>query len=277
MLKMHVIGNNLMEKIIIFLKRIKALYLKYNFCFFKTIVANFRLFPFWQAVHLPLVIYNPTQLLLSKSKIKLKCKPKFRLIKWGYNQDLFVPSKTQSLLMMINGTIIVNGPIRISPGAVFRIQGKIEFDKYIEVGGGCKFLINNKCFIGSKTRFAFGSIICDTNYHYILENGFVHSKNGNIFVGKSVWVGNSCSIVKGANIPDGAIVSNKSFVNKDFSNYTNILIAGIPAKIIKKNCTQIRSPKKEKELDIYFHKITNTKYYMTSEYQDDDDLSMYFI
>ena len=37
-------------------------------------------------------------------------------------------------------------------------------------------LINNDLYIGNQTRFAFGSIICDTNFHYICDQGIIHRK-----------------------------------------------------------------------------------------------------
>ena len=75
------------------LKNIKHRTLKYRFCVFKTIIANFRLLSFKEAIHLPVVIYGPTQLGLSRAKIKLTVKPRFGLIKWGYNQDFFCSDK----------------------------------------------------------------------------------------------------------------------------------------------------------------------------------------
>ena len=128
-----------MKNLISFLRKIKRIYLKYHFCYYKTIVVNFKLLPFKQAIHLPLVIYGPIQLVLNRSKIKLNVKPRFGLIKWGYNQDFFVPTKTPSMLFMFNGTIIINGSLRVSPGVVFRISGIAELGKHIEIGGGVNY------------------------------------------------------------------------------------------------------------------------------------------
>ena len=127
-----------MKNLISFLRKIKRIYLKYHFCYYKTIVANFRLLPFRSAIHLPLVIYNKTELKLSRSHIQLNVPSRFGLIKWGYNEDFFVPTKMPSMLFTINGCLIINGPIRVSPGVVFRISGIAELGKHIEIGGGVK-------------------------------------------------------------------------------------------------------------------------------------------
>ena len=96
-------------------------------------------FFYYKAIHLPLVIYSPIQLKLNKAHIRLNVPARFGLIKWGLNQDLFLPTKTPSMLSVINGHIIINGPLTISPGVVFRICGIAEFGKHVGIGGGVKY------------------------------------------------------------------------------------------------------------------------------------------
>ena len=43
------------------------------------------------------------------------------------------------MLSVINGHIIINGPLTISPGVVFRICGIAEFGKHVGIGGGVKY------------------------------------------------------------------------------------------------------------------------------------------
>lgn len=256
-------------------------YQNYYFNFFKTLYVNFKLIKFRDAIYLPLVIYGKCDLKLSRSKIILNCKPRFGLIKWGLNQDLFVPSSSPSLLMMINATLYINGYIRFSPGYVLRMSGGIAYlGKNIEFGGGGKLLINSKLSIGDDCRFAFNNIICDTNYHYIVHDNKVYNNNGEIKIGKSVWVGNNCSIVKGSIIPDYSIVGAKSYVNKDFSKGgTGLLLIGNPAMIKNFGFRQIRSPKIERNIREYFiqspqesiYNITNEEIYY------EEKLNTYFV
>lgn len=261
-----------MKKIYDFLKKIKRMVLKYRFCYYKTLVANFKLFPFKQAIHLPLVIYGPTQLILSRSKIKLNVKPQFGLIKWGYNQDLMFPSKMPSMLCMINGILIVNGDITISSGVVFRILGTIQFGKRNFIGGGAKILCCKYIEIGNCSRIGFASILCDTNFHYIQHDRRVENRIGDVIIGEYVWVGNNSSIVKGAKIPNHAIVSSKSYVNKDLSaNGEGVLIAGAPAKIIREGYYRIFSSALETRINQYFTNNPDIHTYI----MNDDDIDLF--
>lgn len=248
------------------LKNIKHRTLKYRFCVFKTIITNFRLLSFKEAIHFPLVIYGPTQLVLSRAKIKLNVKPRFGLIKWGYNQDFFVPTKMPSMLFMINGLLIINGPVRVSAGCTFRVSGKVNLGKCCRIGGNCKILCNNYVEIGDYSAMAFGSIVCDTNFHYIQYQNSVADCNGSVIIGNLVFIGNNASIVKGAKIPQRAIVSSKSFVNKDFSAAPNgALIAGSPAKILRDGYYRIFSPKLENKIQNYFKDNHDKQVYQISD------------
>ena len=55
---------------------------------------------------------------------------------------------------------------------------------------------------------------------------------GNIVIGNNVWLGDKVSVLSGVNIGDNVIVGANSVVTKNVPS--NCVVAGIPAKIIKK-------------------------------------------
>lgn len=117
--------------------------------------------------------------------------------------------------------------LMISIGNNFRIyQGEFV----ITGSRGVKIQIGNDCLFSSHIclRADDGHTIYDNKTNKILN----HSKR--IVIGNHVWLGNGVHILKNAVIPDNTIVGTKSIVNKPFED-TNTVIAGIPAKIVKKN------------------------------------------
>ena len=266
--------------IIKLLKGIKSNIERYRFNYYKTVVANFKLLPISQAIHFPLIIYGKIELKLCNSSIILKTPSKFGLIRWGINQDLFVPSKCHSMLLIINGKLIINGAIRVSPGCVFRIiNGEVIFGKYNSLGGGSTLLCNNQIYIGDYSRFGFGTILCDTNFHYINHDGIISNCHGRVRIGKSIFVGNNSSIVKGAVLPDYAIVSSKSYVNKDFSEYQDgALIAGSPAKVLKSGFKRISSPLLEQKIKKFFDSHKEDEVYILSsdDIDNPEDMGVFY-
>jgi acetyltransferase-like isoleucine patch superfamily enzyme len=53
---------------------------------------------------------------------------------------------------------------------------------------------------------------------------------GDINIGSDVWIGTDVTILSGVKIGDGAIIYNKSLINRDIPPYA--IAAGIPAKVI---------------------------------------------
>ena len=73
----------------------------------------------------------------------------------------------------------------------------------------------------------------DSHTIYDINSGEILNPCADIDVGNHVWIGQGAIILKGAKIPSNCIVGAKSLVNKKFEE-ENCIIAGIPAKIIKR-------------------------------------------
>lgn len=267
-LREPVIGRVMNMRLTAFFKLIKFEIEKYKFNYVKTIIANFSLFPFRQAIHFPLVIYNSIELKIRRSKIILETPARFGVITIGRNIDYFISSKNPSLLFMLNASFTVGGNIKISSGVTFRIDGgDLYIGKNCAIGANCKILCNNNISIGEHSIFAYGHILCDTDYHFIEYEGKIKNCNGSIRIGKYVWAGNNSSIAKGSILPDYSVISNKTYVNKDFSNFNDgILVAGTPGKVIKVGLKRVLSLKLEVKLKEYFKSDkSDVEYNMTRE------------
>lgn len=53
-----------------------------------------------------------------------------------------------------------------------------------------------------------------------------------IVIGKNVWISSNATVVPGVSIGDGAVVAAGAVVTKDVP--PNVVVGGVPAKIIKK-------------------------------------------
>jgi len=77
-------------------------------------------------------------------------------------------------------------------------------------------------------RISDGHIIKDFDTDEIIN------ESKDIIIGDNVWVTEGVTIFKGSVIPNNTIVGYKSLVTKKFTE-ENTIIAGIPAKIVKRN------------------------------------------
>ena len=87
--------------------------------------------------------------------------------------------------------------------------------------------------IGIGSLFSNNIEIHSSDYHGIYnKNGERINPDKDIIIGKNVWIGLGCKVLKGSVISDGSVVGAGSLVSGTFSE-KNVIIAGNPAKIVK--------------------------------------------
>lgn len=97
---------------------------------------------------------------------------------------------------------------------------------------------NSKVTIGSDCMFANDIDIRTGDSHSIIDarsnERINHAKN--VTIADHVWVGAHTSILKGSILATDTIVATRSVVTKSFEE-KGVLVAGIPAKVIKQHIT----------------------------------------
>lgn len=222
-----------------------------------TLWINFRSFPIKQAILLPIWVYGRPRLYCLSGKMIILSKPKsgmikFNIVKYG------APGNMDSQTELYNlGKIEFFGKFEIGTG------NKIvtSYGKTLTLGDNsvlmdrCCIAVHESVSIGDNTTIAHNCQIMDTNYHFIADmlNRRIPKRTSPIKIGSGCWVCNSSSIMMGSCLPDYAIIASHSVVNQDFSDALGgCIIAGIPAKIIKKDCVRVFNSSVEKQIWSYF-------------------------
>lgn len=228
-----------------------------------TIYINFKFLDFKEAIKFPILVYRGHKLILKgNGKIEInKDELKFGIIHLGKAVDDY-PSNFLPIQIKIKYCIKFTGPCIISGGSnISSIGGLIEFGKFCTVGGGVLIKSFESIHVGDGTRIVANSTIMDTNIHYIKDvvTGRVEKNHERIHIGSFCWINKGAMISKGTILPDYTIVTQNSYVNKNFQDHTEetIIIGGAPAKIISRNKIRIFSPKLEKSLKNQFSNRNN--------------------
>ena len=94
--------------------------------------------------------------------------------------------------------------------------------------------INDNITIGKSCLFSNNIEIHTSDYHGIYDkNGDRINNEKRITIGNHCWIGLGSKILKGTAIPSNSIVGAGSLLTKSFEE-ENTIIAGVPAKIVKR-------------------------------------------
>lgn len=112
-------------------------------------------------------------------------------------------------------------------------EARVELDKGSRINGltchsQSKIEIGENCLIGS-------AIMMDTDFHEFKDPEHVLYQNQMtkpIRLGKGVWLGGQCVILKGVEIGDKCVIGFRAVVTKSFES--DVVIAGNPAKVVKR-------------------------------------------
>lgn len=143
-----------------------------------------------------------------------------------------------------------HGMLDFSPTSRLEFKGKASFGhnatirNYGNIVIGENFAINCNSFISVNTELIIGHDfmgawninIMDSDNHTVINDGVQAIGSGKITVGNHVWVCAYVDLLKNTFVNDDSIVGYKSLVNKKFDE-NKILIAGIPARIVRKDVT----------------------------------------
>jgi len=97
--------------------------------------------------------------------------------------------------------------------------------------GGCYLECSNGVVIGEGTIIAAGVKIISANHR--LDDFNKHEKTSPIRIGRDCWLGANVIILSGVELGDRVIAGAGAVVTKSFPS--NCVIAGVPAKIIKRH------------------------------------------
>lgn len=195
-----------------------------NVCLLKTLYYNSKLLRIVKPKFLigrnSIILLNKTSKIIIEEKLSfgiLFCNKQKTLLNVGANATLDIKN------------LIVGNGCRISVGenATFKV-GKNVF-----INENTRIMVSKKIEIGDNSILGWNVNILDNDRHNVFYDDIQQETTKEIIIKNNVWVGFNSSILKGVTIGEGAIIASNSVVTKDVPPYT--LMAGVPAKIIKKN------------------------------------------
>lgn len=190
-----------------------------------TVFFNFRMLPFRQAIHLPILLYKPRFAGIS-GKIIIDAPISTGMIRLGVN---LVPIYPNDGIMIQCNTIVFQGTATIGNGSAISVGkcGTLKIGNNFSTTAALKLICFHKVNIGNNVLIGWNCMICDTDFHKLSYLGTSQSKYsgyGPIFIGDNVWIANSCKLYKHTSVPPNNIVGADTVLNKLINNADYSLI-----------------------------------------------------
>lgn len=215
----------------------------------KTLYFNFKKFPFAIAKKLPVFFYGKVKFTSITGEIEIKAPINKGMIGFGQSYEMNTIHRGTAEIN-ISGKLIFKGRIQLGKDYFIFIKkgAYCELGHMSSLGSNGKLICTEKIILGDYARLGSECQVIDTNFHQMIDTkiGTIYKMSLPIQIGNYNFVGNRVSIMKGTRTPDYCTIASNSLCNKNYSSFgENVLIGGVPVKLIKENIS--RDWKGEKE------------------------------
>lgn len=157
--------------------------------------------------------------------------------KFGYRSAILSPLiiRNKKYISIGSHVIIFEGSrIECYDNYINNYAPSLEIGDNVIIGYNFQCLVASKCVIGRDTLMASNILISTENHG--TDPSIKYSDQPlitkDVHIGNNCWIGEKVIILPGVKLGDNVIVAAGSVVTKSFDS--NLIIAGNPAKVIKK-------------------------------------------
>ncbi|MDR2496244.1 MAG: hypothetical protein LBD21_03875 [Tannerellaceae bacterium] len=205
----------------------------------KTFYINLKYFPLKNALKLPILISGKVWLKNCSGKIEILGNIYPGMVRIGFGSVGIFDKKRSRSILEVSGKMVFNGSASIGHGSKISVgkDGILKFGDRFSITAETSIVCYKAITFGENCLISWDNLFMDTDLHKILnENSEIINEPKEISVGKNVWIGCRCLILKGSEIKDGNIVGANSTIAGKLENENSIYI-GNPIKCIKQNIT----------------------------------------
>ena len=203
----------------------------------RSIYFNLKYFSFSEAMKLPLRVSRRCSLVNLKGSLIIESDLKPGMIQIGYGDVGVFDNKRARSVWNIRGKIIFRGNCYLGHGVKINVTetGTLTFGNNVNFTAESAIDCQREIRFGDNCLVSWESLFIDGDYHRIFNSeGKLTNAPQPIIVGKHVWFGCRCLILKGVTIADDCVVAAGSLLNGAYTT-PNAIIAGSPAKTVKEN------------------------------------------
>ena len=240
-----------------------------RFNFYKTIVLNYKLLPFKQAVKLPIFLYGKWNFRSLHGKIVIDADSvETGMFRFGADTTGYFTAAISSLSMLDKSALHISSGVRIGQGVQICMypNSSLVLKKKAALNDFVKVICSSKIEIGEGTDITWECQVIGHNSHYILDisSNSIANISKPILIGDYCWICNRTTVMPGTVLPNRTIVASGSLLNKDYKKLgirEYSLIGGVPAKLLKENLYRMYVKENYTKMEDYFRNNPDSSFY----------------
>ena len=217
-------------------KRLAAL--RYVLALPKSIWYNFRLLPFCQACHLPLLLSHRTRVVCCSGRMVLHAdRLRIGLVKIGFNTYQQTHFRHDITTLSLQGTMEVMGECAVGAGCSIQIgeKGVLTLGDKSLIGPKTLIICHRAITFGRQNRVSWCCTFMDSDQHRLIdENGNCCNEDRPILFDDYIWMGCHVIVSKGTRLPSYTPVGTGSVLHGTHTESRTVL-AGNPAHVVRRN------------------------------------------
>lgn len=214
----------------------------YSVNWVKTYYFNYKKFPYSIARNLPVFFYGKVKFSSIKGSIIIDAPIKKAMIGFGQPYELISRAKSKGQLVL-DGKLVFKGHVQLGINYFVLVANEAycELGHLASLASNGKIICKEKIILGDYARIGSESQLIDTNFHQMINTITLdkYPITAPIEIGDYNFVSNRVTIMQKTKTPNYCTIASNSLCNKDYSGFgENILIGGIPAKLLKENISR---------------------------------------
>jgi acetyltransferase-like isoleucine patch superfamily enzyme len=198
-----------------------------------SVIFCLRYLPFRQAIRMPILVASTVARSRGNGTVRVEGPVRPGMITIGMGWCPLFDWRRSRGVWDVPGELIFLGPATISHGVKLSVSGRMVVGANVFINAEARISCAEQITIGDDTKISWDVLIMDSDAHPI--NG--QAPNAPISIGHDVLIGADAMILKGAQLPDGAVVGASSCVTRSVRSSPQDLLAGNPAQVVRGGMT----------------------------------------
>lgn len=214
-----------------------SMVMRYGRALIPSIIFNFRVLPFKQAIKLPILVYK-MRLLSQKGKVTIESDNiRTGMIRLGFPR--VATYQNNGITWRNKGHVVFKGRCRIGNDCYIIVgeKGTLTFGDDFGVSAGLKLTAECSITFGNHTRLGWSVVVMDTNHHplFDMEKKRFKQAFSPIVIGDYNWFASQCYVMHGVHTPERCIFGARSIITRSDKFEPYCVHGGNPLHVLSRN------------------------------------------